>query len=170
MGGLAAKIADLFRVILAVLGIVSTYPEVTTDNIYVYKNFNNPNIINVQFRCYNLLNPSILEIVQSGIEVSIVYQVKTTVSSNEVYKNKIIKAISYDGKAYSINRQYKLDLNAMTNMMQVNELVILSNAGKYNNKLLESQVQIKIESENAPDLMNLWGNKPKIVLTFSLKE
>ena len=171
MGGFFAKIVEALKVILAVLGITSAYPPVTIDSsIFVYPNLMDQRVIDVQFRCYNLINPAIQEVIQSGVDVEIVWLVRTTASNSVVFQDQYVRKISWDNGKFLVNRQYRLDLNGLTNFIIANEIIILTNASKYAGIQLDTGIDVLIRSSSAPELMSLWGNKPRILLSYTLKD
>ena len=167
MTGIGIKIGEIIKVILAVLGIISAYPDVTIDNIFVYKDFQNSNIIKTQFHSYNLINPSIRDIIESGIDVNIIYQIKTTIQNKIVYKGVSVQRVSFQGTGFSVNHKGKYSFDLLTNAISVNEMIILTNSNQKNNPI-QTDIEILINCDATPEIVNLWGNKPKLSLTYSL--
>ena len=170
MGWLFLKIGEFFKVILAVLGIISAYPDVTVDNLFVYQNFQDPLVINAQFRAYNLVNSSVRDIIEGGIDVNIIYQIRTSVNENLVYSNKVVNRISYSSNNFQLNHKYSFNFSMLTNTIGVNELVVLTNSENYRRKNIKTEIEILINCDATPEIINLWGNKPRITLYYSLGE
>ncbi len=167
MNGIGNQFAESFKIILTVLGIISAYPVVSSDNFFVYRNLKDPTIINGQFRCGNLINSSLQGIIDSGIPVYIVYDLKSDANRREIYKMSIIKNIHYDGTNYFLNSAGPYTFNIMTNILSVQEFVFLTNADLYAGIDIETEVKILISCDMAPEIVNLWGNKPKVVLNYN---
>ncbi len=170
MNVIGAKLAESLKVILTVLGIISAYPEVTSDNFFVYRNFKDRTIINAQFSCGNLINPQLRDVIDSGVAVNIIYQVKTEQKNQIIYKNVTMRRIQFDGTNYIINNQSRFSYDQMTNIITVQELVFLTNAGSYLNQELSTEVDILLNCDATPEIINLWGNRPRIILSYNIKE
>ncbi len=168
MTGIGIKIGEIIKVILAVLGIISAYPDVTIDNIFVYKDFQNSRLIKTQFHSYNLINPSIRDIIESGIDVNIIYQIKTSIKHKIVYIGSSIQRVSFHGEGFSVNHKGNYNFDLLTNAISVNEMVILTNESNQTSYPIQTDIEILINCDATPEIVNLWGNKPKITLTYSL--
>lgn len=167
MHGIVAQFADSIKIILTVLGIVSAYPVVSSNNFFVYRSLKNPTIINGQFRCGNLINKSLEGIIDSGIPVNIVYDLKTKAAGREIYKISLIKNIHFNGTNYYLNDNGPYTFNIMTNILSVQEFIFLTNADIYAGVNLETEVKLLLSCDMAPDIINLWGNKPRVVLSYN---
>jgi hypothetical protein len=143
---------------------------VTVDNLFVYQNFQDQSVINAQFRAYNLVNPSVRDIIEGGIDVNIIYRVKTTVNHNLVFSNNIMNRISYSNNSFMLNNKTSYNFNLLTNTISVNELVILTNSSRFILNNIKTEIEILINCDATPEIINLWGNKPKITLYYSLGE
>ncbi len=170
MIGIGLKIGETIKVILAVLGIISAYPEVNSEieNIFIYRNLKNAEIVDMQFRSYNLINPAIRDIIEGGIDVNIIYQIKTTFKNNIIYRGLSNQKISYKGGIYSVNNKGNFDFNILTNVISVNEVPILTNASSFTNCLMRTEIKLLINCDATPEIINLWGNKPKYYINFVL--
>jgi len=161
-----AKILEFFKIILIVFGIISVYPKVTGDNFFIYRNFKKKSVINAQFRCSNLINPYIKGIIDSGIEVDLTYRIKTYVERELVYNEIFSQKISFDGTNYIVNDWKLKSFSLMTNFLTIQDLVFLTNADSFSGKGITTEVEIVLKSDYIPDIINLWGNRPKIILNY----
>jgi hypothetical protein len=162
------KFAQSIKIILTVLGIISAYPEVSSDNFFVYRSLKDHTIINGQFRCGNLINSPLHEIIDSGISVNIIYNVSTKNGSLTVYKDIINRNIRYNGTNYFLNNSGPYSFNIMTNILSVQELVFLTNADRYAGLNFETEVRIVLSCDMEPQIINLWGNRPKVLLYYTV--
>ncbi len=167
MHGIGAQFTESIKIILTVLGIVSAYPEVSSDNFFVYRSLKNSTVINGQFRCGNLINTSLEGIIDSGISVNIIYDVKTETAGSLIYKDTLIEHIHYNGTNYFLNEKGPFSFSIMTNILSVKEFVFLTNADTYAGLDLETEVKILLNCDMAPEIVNLWGNRPRVVLNYN---
>ncbi len=168
MQGIWVKLAESVRIILTVLGIISAYPLVSSDNFFVYRSLKDNTVINGQFRCGNLINSPLHEIIDSGISVYIVYDVTTRTGRKTVFKNTIFQSIRYNGTNYYLNNAGPYAFNIMTNILSVQELVFLTNADYYAGFNFETEVKIILNCDMEPEIINLWGNRPSVLLSYSI--
>ena len=163
-------IKDAIKVILAVLGLVSAYPDVEWDNLLFRLDFNK-DFVYAQFKASNLINPAIQDVINSGIEVNLVYQIRTSAKNKLVYDGTSIRRIAFTGKGYSVNGRGSYSFDLLTNIISVNEMVILTNASQYTNHIdLKTQIELLISCDSTPEIMKLWGKHPKISIPFNIGE
>jgi hypothetical protein len=168
MGHMGFNIGNSIKVILAVLGIISAYPDVRIDNLFVYKDFTDKSQVKSQFNASDLINSSVRDIIESGIDVNIIYQITTSVKKHTIYQGAYTNRISYREKRYHVNYTGNYSFDILTNSIAVNELVILTNAGKYWKDLIQTDIEVLINCDATPEMINLWGNKPKVTITYNL--
>lgn len=167
-GRIMAGILHFFKVILAVLGIISSYPEVKIDNLFVYRNFKDPTLINAQFSASELINQPVREIIESGVDVNIIYLIKTTSKKHTVYQGSFGRKISYTNGQFMVDHRGGYDFETLTNVISVSELLILSNSEIYQDKPLTTEIAVLINCDATPEIINLWGNKPKVTMTYNI--
>lgn len=170
MSVLWIKIIEFFKIILIVFGLISIYPKVTSDNFFIYRNFKKKAIINAQFRCSNLINPYIKDIIDSGIVVNLIYKISTYVEKKTVYSETFSQKISFDGTNYTVNDWKLKSFELMTNFLTIQDLVFLTNAESFSGKGITTEVEILLKSDYIPEIINLWGNRPRITLNYLILE
>jgi hypothetical protein len=170
MQGIGVKLAESVKIILTVLGIISAYPAVSSDNFFVYRSLKDRTVINGQFRCGNLINSPLHEIIDSGIAVNIIYDVKTQTGKRPVYTNTVTQHIRCNGGSYFLNNTGPYSFDVMTNILSVQELVFLTNADYYAGLDFVTDVRLMLSCDMAPEIINLWGNRPNVILSYKIPE
>ncbi|MGC8764794.1 MAG: hypothetical protein ACP5QT_02785 [Brevinematia bacterium] len=164
------NLSEFIKIILVVLGIISYNPKVNIDNIYVYRDFANPENIRAQIKFSNLLNSSITEIIKSGVEVEFICFVKTRCNKEIVFSDKSIKRINYQKDFFVANKIKFDDEKKLEQWLSIFDFVVLSNANNLISRPLETEIDVFCRSELNVDLMKLWGNRPKILITYSIEK
>ena len=162
---------EWFKIVLAVLGIISANPDVNYDNnsIFVRHDFEK-NTIYLQFKAYNIINTPIRDIIESGIEVNLIYHIRTTLNDRLVYQGASVIKITFISNDYSINGGGNYDFQIFTNAISVNEMTILTNAGNFSNQLLRTDVDLLINSDEAPKIMKLWGKSHQLRINYRIEK
>lgn len=164
--GIAQNILDSGKIILTVLGLSSPYPNVDIKNVGIYQT---PNIVVSEFQTQNIVNKSIKSVIESGMNINIVYSVKTTAKRKILYTNQIKSVISCRNKMFYISKKPKgYKFSDLTNSIVSNEIIILTNTPAHKNKQIKTEIEILISCEGYSDLSDLWGNQPKITLSYGL--
>ncbi len=168
---IGTTISNYTRVIFAVLGLISLYPEVEISNVTVIEK---NRAIYAEFTTKSLLNEYILQIIESGIDIyynteAVTYLV-TGKGKREIYRNLIIKRISYKGDSYFLDNARYRSVNKLISHLNNNQILILPHNLVTRNATIRTTITLKIFSDAVPDLMNLWGNRPNIVLNYRTNE
>jgi len=162
---------EIFKIILAVLGIISAYPDVNYDNnsIFIRHDFNR-NAIFLQFRANNIITAPIRDIIESGIEVNLIYQFRTTLNNKTLDQGNSTIKITFSSNSYSINGGGHYNFDIFTNAISVNEISILTNADNFTNQPLKTVVNLIINCDEAPEIMKLWANKPLFKFNYMIEK
>jgi hypothetical protein len=163
-------INESIRTILVVLGIIGAYPDVKTTNLFVYRSFQNQEIIKVQFRCENVINPSIRDILESGIKLNVLYHARTIMDETAIMEEEITRNISFQNKVFFIDGQEVGGIDLLQNALAATEMTVLTNAHAYAGKTIQTDINIAMNCEAAKEIMSLWGNRPSISLNYTFKE
>ncbi len=163
-------IKNFFKIILVVLGVVSYYPDVKLENVFVYKDFKNNELIRAQIKFKNLLNSSIIEVIKSGNRIELSCVIKSYHVNKLIFSNKITKIISYENNTYFVdNKRFETE-ESLKDWISVFDFVILSEKSKYISKTIDTHIEIYCNSDLNVDIMSLWGNKPKIIISYEIEK
>ncbi len=167
---LIKNVVEFIKIILVVLGIISYNPKVIVDNVYVYRDFKNAENIRTQIKFSNLLNPSIIEIIKSGVEVEFICFIKTKHAKKLIYFGKSVKRVSFEKETFLADRIKFEDIKKLNQWISIFDFIVLTNANNFVSGSLETEIDLICRSELNVNLMTLWGNKPKIILTYSIEK
>ncbi len=163
-------VKKFFKIILVVLGIISYYPDVEVKNVFVYKDFKDSELIRTQIKFENLLNSSLLEVIKSGNRLEISCIIKSYYANKIVFLDKITKTISYESNIYLLDNKKFEKEEDLIDWISVFDFVILSNKSKYVSKTIDTHIEIYCGSDLNVDVMSLWGNKPKIIISYEIEK
>ncbi|MCX7821164.1 MAG: hypothetical protein N2258_05750 [Brevinematales bacterium] len=163
-------IKNFFRVILVVLGIINYYPDVEVENVFVYKDFNDKELIRSQIKFKNLLNSAMMEVIKSGNRLEISCIIKSYYENKLVFSDKITKNISYESNVYYLDNKKFHTEESIIDWISVFDFVILKEKSKFVSKTIETQIEIYCSSDLNVDIMALWGNKPKIIISYEIEK
>ncbi|MCD6120302.1 MAG: hypothetical protein J7K04_00525 [Spirochaetales bacterium] len=166
ISGFLLQLGNSFKIILAVVGLASMYPEVEVDNVSIYRDNNS---IFVQFDTESILNNSIMHIIDSEVDVDFSYLVTTTVNGKTVYSRNYIERVSAAQSRYRVNRGELLTFEGLIKRMKHHEYKIyedLTNPGAVKAKTV---IKFSLSCRETPDLLKLWGNKPGITINYALR-
>lgn len=151
------------KTILVVLGLASAYPEVAFRDVGIYRH---EETVSVEFVADELLNDSIRYILDAGYETVIHYEITTYRGIETIYAAHWVRSITNDGGLYDVNLITGLDYDLLQSRVASHDFVILTNASRYRGSPLRTVIKLYIACDSTPDLIELWGNKPKLVLNF----
>jgi|YelNatPaOPRAMG01_1025707.scaffolds.fasta_scaffold19077_6 hypothetical protein len=164
------KFIEFGKIILTIIGIISPYPRVNIEQVYVYRDFKNPSNIRSQIRFANLLNNSIIEIITNGTDIEIECFVYTTVEKKEIISKKITKKVTYRNNSFFVDSLKFKEIKLLSQWLDVFDFVVLTNAGYFRKKEVLTEISLSLKSDLDVNLELLWGNKPKIVLTYLIED
>ncbi len=155
--------SQAIRTILVVLGLAGSYPDVSFHDIRLYREDNG---IYAGFVTESLINPSIRGVIDSGYEVHINYFITTVQGIDIVYLGQSVRAITNDNGLYTVNRRTGMTYDELIGYLRYQEIYILTNSPDYHGRQFRTTIRLSINSADTPDLVELWGNKPKLILNF----
>ncbi len=168
---IATTISNYARVIFAVLGLLSLYPNVEINNVKVVEK---NRAIYAQFKTKSLINEYILQVIESGIDIyysiAVVTYLVRDKHEREIYSNVLTKKISYNKNNYFLDNTSCNSVNKLIANLNNNQIIILPHKQVIQNTTVRTTITLKIFSDSVPDLMNLWGNRPNIVLNYRIDE
>ena len=164
------KFIEFGKIILTIIGVISPYPKVDIEQVYVYRDFKNPSNIRSQIRFANLLNNSIIEIITNGTDIEIECFVYTTVEKKEIIREKTSKKITYRNNNFFVNKLKFKEVKLLSQWLDVFDFVVLTNASKFRKKEVVTEVSLSLKSDLNVDLGLLWGNRPKLILTYFIED
>ncbi len=168
-------ISNYTRVIFAVLGLMSLYPNVEITNVRVVEK---NRAIYAEFRTKSLINEYLFQIIDSGIDVYYTIEATTYLISEgtekRIYQNTVIKKISRMGNIYLLDNEICHSTEELVSKLNNTQILIFP-PSKTTSKItrgssIRTTITLKIFSNAVPNLMNLWGNKPNIVLNYRINE
>lgn len=164
ISGFLFSIGNSLKILLAVIGLASMYPEVGVDNVSIYQDNNS---VFVQFDTVSILNSSIIQIVDSGITVNFTYSVTTTVKGQTVYTNNYLEQVTAEKSRYRVNRGKLLTLSELGKRMSHHEFKIYGTAHYKGMRKVKTVIEFGLNCRETPELLKLWGNKPKIIINYT---
>ncbi len=168
---ITTAISNYARVIFAVLGLVSLYPNVEINNVRAIEK---RGAIYAQFTTRSLINEYLLQIIDSGIDIYYSVEATTYLTTKgrerEIYRNILIKRISHRGNSYILDNEGFRSWKKLLTVLNTNSILILPAEKRVRGGTIKTTIVLKIFSDAVPDLMNLWGNKPNIVLNYRINE
>ncbi len=162
-------LTDFVKIILVVLGFVSYYPEVKVENVFVYKDFKDSEKVRTQIKFKDLLNPSFIEMIKSGNRIELIFFIATYDGKKLVYQDKVIKSVSYENNLFFVDGLKLKNEKLLIDWISVVDFVILTGKSKYISKMLDTHIDLKCSSDLNVELASLWGNKPRIIITYKIE-
>ncbi|GEM_PF-2335132 len=157
------------NIIFAVIGLASISPDVTVDNIVVE---NKNNVVFVVFDTESMLNESIMQIVDSGVAVDFTYFVITRKNGKLVFSRDYIDHVYLKNGLYHVNSISVDSKDKLKNLVNHHRFIILdgyedgSESRNSNKDRYITIIRIGLSSPETPEIVKLWGNKPRIELEF----
>jgi len=167
LSGLLIKINSSFKILLAVIGLASMYPVVAIDNVSLYRD--NDSIF-IQFDTESFINDSIMQIIDSGVIVNFTYSVTTTANGKLLLIRDYVEQVSTDKGFYRINGGNLLTLKALKKRMSRHEFKVYKIKEGFNAYKLKTEIDFGLSCRETPELLKLWGNRPKITVNFTLNQ
>jgi len=158
-------IIESFKIVMTILGIINNYPSVYISNINLirYEKY-----YSIYFETENIFNKSILDLIEYGIEINIYFKINTYFEKTIIYSNNIKYNIKKIEGYYYINDKI-INKSLLFGYFNKIELVVLEYIDKYKNKKLKTEIIIFMDSPSSSELLNLWGNLPKININYYVR-
>lgn len=158
---------QVIKTIFVVLGLASAYPDVSFRDVHIYRQ---NNTACVRFEAGDLLNDSIRGILDAGYGTLLRYNIDTYDGSKLVYCVQWMRAVTNSGGTYGVNQISGLDYPALVARMRKHDFVILTNGAAYRGDQMRTVITISITCDATPDIIELWGNKPKLILNYRMED
>lgn len=158
------NIANAVNIVLCVIGISTPYPNVEFINTDIYQS---EGIVYVEMDTSGLTNPAIIDLIRSGVSVNYEYSIHTESGSGYLYEGSEIHSVAYEEGVFvlgdSLNYYNEDSLESALSQITLAIHPDAEITGDYT-----SEIEIFIYGEELPNLSDLWGNQPLLILNYRL--